>query len=393
MGLLAANAAPAAPGKTGPSLTVEHAVFLMRHGVRPPTSDPGKQEGFAALPWPAWPVPYGWLTEHGAKAIRLIGAADRARLQEERLLPGTGCPAQGTIALASDSDQRTIATGDAWAQAVAPGCTIANEHPPEKVHDPLFAEMGDEAGLDSASAYQAMLAELGPEGIAGLDRRERGALDALDRILCGERKTGCGLPDKASMLVEPMPGKAPKVSGAVSRGANLAQILLLEYAEGKPMREVGWGRASAADIALVGSLHSAGFALNARTSYIALHSFRPLRARMAASLGDGGPQVTMFVGHDGTVATLGGLLGLHWHVPGFAADDPAPGGALVFETVRDGSGNRFVRAFYRSHTLQQIRDLSSDKPVWQPLPIGACGAAPVLLCPKARFDQLLARIS
>jgi 4-phytase/acid phosphatase len=390
LGISFATAAPAAPTNPDAGLIVEHAVFVMRHGVRPPTADPAMPEGIATQPWPAWSVPPGNLTEHGADAIRLIGAGDRAELQEEGLLPRTGCPEPGRVVLASDSGQRTIATGDAWASAFTPNCVLANEHPPEKVRDPLFAAMADKADLDSSAAYRAIRAELGPEGIAGLDGRLGEALRTIDHILCGERQTGCGLPDKSSALEEPKPGKAPKVSGALSRGSTAAQILLLEYAEGKPMRDVGWGSASAADIALVGSLHSAGFALDDRTPYIAQRSYHMLRERMAASLVDGGPKVTMLVGHDGTVASLGGLLGLHWHVPGFAADDPAPGGALVFETVRDGGGHRFVRAFYRSQTLQQIRDLSPGKPMWQPLPIGACGATPVLLCPKAMFDRLLA---
>ncbi|MET0310002.1 MAG: histidine-type phosphatase [Sphingomonas sp.] len=393
MGLLGAGAAPAASGTTEPGLTVEHVVFLMRHGVRPPTSDPGRQEGFADLPWPSWSVPYGWLTNHGAAAIRLLGASDRAWLQDEGLLPRTGCPEPGTVTLASDSEQRTVATGDAWALALEPRCEIANQHPPETVRDPLFTASADKSDLDTHAANMSLLAQLGPDGIAGIDRQEQDALRTIDHILCGARQAGCGLPDKSSRLEEPEPGKQAKVSGALSRGSNLAQILLLEYADGKPMNEVGWGRASAADIARVGSLHSTGFALSARVPYVAQRSFLALRERMRVSLDDGGPKVAMFVGHDGTVSSLGGLLGLHWSVPGFAADDPAPGGALVFETVRDGSGNRFVRAFYRSHTLEQIRNLSPDAPFWQPLPIAGCGSAPLLLCPKATFDQLLARKS
>lgn len=390
LGLLASTAAPAAPGDADPALTVEHVVFVMRHGVRPPTSDPARQEGFAALPWPSWSVPYGWLTEHGVEAIRLVGTSDRARLQDEGLLARSGCPASGTISLASDNEQRTIATGDAWAKALAPDCAIPNQHSAEGVRDPLFKAAADKTALDSAAAYESLLTELGPDGIAGVDRRERQALDALDRILCGSRQTNCGLPDKSSVLEEPKPGKEAKLSGALSRGSNLAQILLLEFADGQPMDQVGWGRASAADIALVGSLHSTGFALSARVPYTARHSFLALREQVRASLAGAGPRVTMLVGHDGTVASLGGLLDLHWSIPGFAADDPAPGGALVFEAVRDASGRRFVRAFYRSQTLQQIRRLSPVKPVWQALRIGSCGDPQTLLCPKAAFDLLLA---
>ena len=39
------------------------------------------------------------------------------------------------------------------------------------------------------------------------------------------------------------------------------------------MKDVGWGRASAADIALVGPLHSAGFAVVSGAPYVARHGF------------------------------------------------------------------------------------------------------------------------
>ena len=98
----------------------------------------------------------------------------------------------------------------------------------------------------------------------------------------------------------------------------------------------------------------------------------------------------MFVGHDTTVASLAGLLDLHWQVPGFAVDDPAPGGALVLERVRDGAGRLFVRAAYRSQSLDQIRTLAKTSPARLVLPIGGCPARADRLCPVERFEALLA---
>ncbi|WP_454886471.1 histidine-type phosphatase [Sphingomonas oryzagri] len=368
-----------------PKLTVEHVVVLMRHGVRPPTKNPPMPAGIATDPWPNWDVPPGWLTSHGTEAIRLLGVADRASLVREGVLPRAGCPDARSVALISDSDQRTIATGDAWVEGLAPGCAITNRHKPQDVADPLFSPLGTHGDYDPAIADHAVRAALGRGGVAAVEKSEQAALHAIDRIYCGSKTSGCGVGATPSDLAPPTPGKKPKLTGALDTGSTAGQILLLEYADGKPMTDVGWGRVSAADIARVGSLHATEFRILARPRYMAERNVGGLAKLMADALGDGAPKVTMFVGHDTTVASLAGLLGLHWTVPGFATDDPAPGGALILEAVRDSAGRHFVRAVYRSQTLDQIRSLSKDRPVRRALTIEAC-AGP---CSRGKLISLL----
>ncbi len=82
----------------------------------------------------------------------------------------------------------------------------------------------------------------------------------------------------------------------------------------------------------------------------------------------------MVVGHDdGNVASLGGLLDLHWQVAGFARDDPTPGGALGLELMRDAAGGSLVRAYYRSQSLDGIRTLSTAAPYRVTISIPGCG--------------------
>ena len=73
---------------------------------------------------------------------------------------------------------------------------------------------------------------------------------------------------------------------------------------------------------------------------------------------------------------------MHWSVPGFAADDPAPGGALVFEVLRNRNDAKMIRSFYRAQTLDQIRTLSAEDPTWVRLTPPGCGDNP--LCPWTR---------
>lgn len=376
-------------------LHVDRVVMLMRHGVRPPTKSPPMPAGTAAEAWPAWPVKPGYLTPHGADALRLLAAADRAAFIADGVLPRTGC---GTMRIIADSDQRTIATAQTWGTAIAPGCALDLAHRPQDVADPIFSPIDEGAvPFDAAAARAAVLDDIGPAGIAGEERRLRPVLARLDAILCGAARTACGLPREPSTLAPMKSGARPKLAGALDRASTVAQILLLEYADGKPMREVGWGRATAIDVARASELHAVEFRLLARPQYVAARGLSGIGDLMRQAIGDprkDAPAITMLSGHDTNVANLGGLLDLHWRVPGLAADDPSPGGAIVLERLADQQGKLYVRAVYRSQTLDQIRNLTAlggvAKPYRSVMPIVGCSARGIRgLCTLAAFETLM----
>lgn len=390
------GAVPAGGQEPAPpqGLKLDRVVVLMRHGVRPPTKSPPMPAGIARRTWPQWPVAPGYLTPRGAKAVRLIAAYDRARWIAAGLLPGTGCV---RVRIVADSDQRTIATGVEYAAALAPGCKAAMEHKPQDVADSLFSPIDEQAvAFDARLARQAVLAEIGSNGIAGEEARLRPLLGRLDAILCAGGRSSCGVSHEPSGLTPETPGKRPKLTGALDRASTAAQILLLEYADGKPMAQVGWGSATAADIARLSELHAVEFRLLARPRYIAKANLALLAPLITAALENSDDTaVTMISGHDTNVASLGGLLDLHWQVPGLASDDPSPGGALVFERLSDAAGRRYVRALYRSQTIAQIRALTplmKAMPYVEVLPITGCSARSVPgLCTVADFRTAMTR--
>lgn len=398
LALVAAGASAAAPDRGAPQRgTIERIVLLMRHGVRPPTKAQPMAVGIAVDVWPAWPVRPGYLTPHGAQAVTLLGGFDRAILAKG-LFGGRGCPAAGSVSVYSDSDQRTIATGDVWLAGFAPGCGIANDHHAQDDPDALFSPIDTAAvPFDPARANAAVAANLGAGGLDALEAKQRGVLAMLDRVLCGPKPVaGCGVSGKPSALVPATAGQKPKFTGALDLGSTAGQILLLEYAEGKPMAEVGWGRASKADIVAASALHAIEYHLVARPRYVAARNIKPVFGRMYAALTDhNAAKLTLLVGHDTNVAALAGFLDLHWRVPGFAADDPSPGGALGFELVRDRLGEHFVRAFYRSQSLDQIRyltPLSAQAPASTIyLRIPGCGDAVGRGCSLDAFTALTGR--
>ncbi|MDO7840845.1 histidine-type phosphatase [Sphingomonas immobilis] len=382
----AADAQPPAP----PKLTVERVVLLMRHGVRPPTKAPAMPARVTPERWPEWPVAPGYLTPHGADAVTALGVADRAGLTRSGLLAVGGCPKPGTIAIIADSDQRTIATADAWLKGVAPGCAASREQKPQGEDDPLFGPLGNGATIDADAANAAVKAAIGPGGLAAADRKYAPLLKRLDTILCGKPRAGCGVSGEPTTLVPATPTSRPKIDGALDTASTAAQILLLEYADGKPLSEIGWGRASAADVTALSEFHALEFRLLARPLPVARANMALLNRKIDAALNAAdGALVTMISAHDTQIANFGGLIGGHWHVPGFAEDDPAPGGAIVIERVRDAKGAAFVRVKYRAQPLGRLRAGGAGT-FEQPMTIAGCGTPkPVTLCPAERFAALL----
>ena len=374
----------------GPAaLKLERVVLLMRHGVRPPTKSPPMPAGVAAQAWPGWSVRPGYLTPHGADALRVLGTADRAGWIAAGLWPRTGCPSMRLIA---DSDERTISTARVYGEALTPGCAQQLEHKPQDVADAVFSPIDEGAvDYDPTAARAAVLADLGPGGLAAEQARVKPLLTRLDAILCGTARASCGLGGEPTGLEPARPGRRPKLSGRIDTGSTVAQILLLEYADAKPAADIGWGRASAADIATASELHAAEFRILARPRYVAARNAALFGEIMRAALVDeDAPSVTMLSGHDTNVASLGGLLDLHWQVPGLARDDPSPGGALLFERLIDAKGDRFVRAVYRSQSLDQIRTLARTAPYRIVMPLPGCSANGVAgLCTLAQFDTLM----
>lgn len=340
-------------------LTVDRVVLIMRHGVRPPTKVPAMPAGTATEEWPQWPVNPGWLTPHGAEAVAGLGSSDARMFRKAGLLPSKGCPANGSVRVIADSDQRTIATANAWLGTLAPGCGLTAEHRRQDEPDPIFSaiETGAE-GWDPSKADTAVLAAAGPGGLAARDAQERALALRLDAILCGSAKPAarpiCGISARPTGLKPATATSRPKLSGLIDKASTAAQVLLLEYAEGKPMNEVGWGRATVADITALSRFHALEFALLARPKPIAAANFSTLAPIVEQGLA-GPTRITMISAHDTNVANLGGLLDVHWRITGFATDDPAPGGAIVIERVHDRTGANFVRISYRAQPLERIR--------------------------------------
>ncbi|KRG70436.1 hypothetical protein ABB29_06705 [Pseudoxanthomonas dokdonensis] len=381
-----------AAGNTSP-LRLERSVMLMRHGVRPPTKAKVAPANMHDKPWPTWSVDYGELTPHGYAAVRLLGQWDRGYWAQRGLLPATGCPATGDVEIAASSKSRTQDTARALVEGMLPGCSIELRFPASADDDVDFHPFGAAAGamaIDADEAMRAVAALEPPGGLQAEVKANARRFALLNTALgCSETRkaSGCDLARMPTGLVR-NEGDRPDVGDPFGLASTISQTFLLEYLEGMPMEDVAWGRLSREQIAELLEFHSLKFYYEGRAPYVAARAASPLASRMLDALLQG-PRLTVLVGHDTNIADLGGFLDLHWQVTGYPRDDPPPAGALGFEVLADQSGRRYVRAFYRAQTMDQVRELQplsqTNAPALEFLPIPGC-ATP---CPLSDFEAMV----
>jgi 4-phytase/acid phosphatase len=391
---LAAPVLSAKVRQPAPALRLDRVVMVMRHGIRPPTNANPAPRGYTSDTWPTWPVDYGLLTPRGAQGARLLGEADRAFYQARGLF-GPGCPAPGSIVLKASGKQRSQKTAEAWIAGFAPGCApLAVEHPGPKDADPIFHGLDDQpASFDGQRAYTEALARAPKGGIAIESRVFRPQLNLIAKAL-GCAAPACPVLNEPTKLVA-MPHDRPELVGPLDEGSSISQTFLLEYLEGMPMKDVAWGRATRAEIERMLELHPLKFKYSNRPDYVARTAAAPLANEIVAALTrPEGARLTLLAGHDTNIADVGGFFKVHWAVPSYPADDIPPGSALGFELLKSAQGRRYVRAFYRAQTMDQLRELrplnAREVLPRQYIPIPECGnSAKEDACPLETFVSLV----
>jgi 4-phytase/acid phosphatase len=391
---------------------VKLVVVLSRHGVRTPLLSTATLGTGSAQPWPKWDVPPGFLTAHGRQQMTLMGAYYRARYVQEGLLEGSTEHDLPHIYFWADSEERTVATGESLALGLLPGAVPEIHSRPLGQTDPLFEPVSVLPGrADEALAVAAVKGRMG--GDPSVVTAAYPALFAeLQRVLFGG--DGRVPPGKVSILTVPVTfapgshGELVDMGAPLHRAESVIDSLLLEYVNGMPMADVGWGRVDRETLTRLLQLHLLYFDLTQRTFYpaqaqasnLASHIMETMRQTIggeprAGAIGTPADRMVFVIGHDTNIANLGGLLGLSWMLPGTPANPLLPGGALVFELRRHRSdGAWFVRSYYVSQSLEQMRSADpltlEHPPQVAPIFIPACsGPAPGY---EAPYDQFAARL-
>lgn len=353
---------------------LERAVLLQRHGVRAPTAAPAALARYSAQPWPRWPVGPGELTDGGRRALAAMASYVRERYVELGLLPHAGCPGPEQLYVWADStDERTRDSGEIMAARLAPGCSITAQHAAAR-RDPLFHPV--EAGicpLDATGAKAQIMARVAGN-LNALGPEYQHALRALQAALWPGTRDCAGAGKRCPMMhgsnrLTVVRGKL-RFTGPLKVGATLSEDLLLEYADGLPREEVGWGRAASPQhLRQILPLHVRYADLMRRTPDIAASGGTPLahlmllllEARPTAGAFAAAPPVppaarlVILAGHDTNLSDVGSVLGLDWMLPG-EPDSTAPDTTLALELWRNAhDGRRYVSAVVFYQTLAELR--------------------------------------
>ena len=386
-------------GRAGPEASGDQlrlVIILSRHGVRSPLATNEAMARYAPQPWPKWDVAPGIQTAHGNKLIALMGDYDRARFAKDRLLSGDAAADGPLVFVRTDNDQRTIETGRILWKAFVPVGEPDVHAVPEGTVDPLFRPLDAQVGHpDPALAMAAVLGRMGADP-RSVERAYAAQLDELRGVLRG---TGAG-PSAPSELDAPTTVTSGKnyfpvsLNGPLTAALTCTDYFLLEYTEGMPSSDVGWGRVDGKVMTEMLKLHELYFDLTQRTFYLAQIGASNLASHIVdtmeqcalgqsipGALGPSGERIVVLVGHDTNIASMGGLLGMNWCVPGTQLNPTLPGGALVFELwSRGGQGSAFfVRTSYVAQTLEQMREATplslETPPARAPIFIPGCGGS------------------
>lgn len=388
-------ATPLLHAQQAASEQVRAVVILARHGVRTPIENETRSGVFNAEPWPVWPTEPGLLTPHGTNALMRMGEFYRQRYST--LLEGCS-----SVQVESTNVPRTIASAKAVISVVAPSCNV--QITPDLAADP--------PGIDKAKLADAINGRMAAQPQWFTNTFARPLAEMHDVLTTC---TACkSVPDFRIMML-PTAAQTPSMmqpgasssshtvvprdvvkENAVALGADFAENFLLQYTEGLPMNQVGWGRVSRAKLDELMEMNTRYHDFILRTPYYAQEAAGPLARKIStylqeASHNSAHAHLLYLSAHDANITWLGGLLRIDWIVSDETINATPPGSALVFELVHNTSTNTDkVRTFFVAQTLDQIRNLTpltgAEKPSIAPIFIPGCsGSGPEYACSLEGF--------
>jgi 4-phytase/acid phosphatase len=327
-------------------------------------------------------------------------------------LPAGGCPAAGSTFVYADGLERTKATAQALMDGFAANCGLGYRTRPDAGIDPLFHPLA--AGvckLDPMLAQTRVLERAGGD-LNRVTRDMKTPFDTLQAVLeCCKpalctafgRGESCKLGDLPTALSPQSDGSGISLIGALPIASTTSELLLLEYADGMPLADVGWGRVTPAQLRETLRLHTQEYDLMQRTPYLARKMGSALLSKVAAAvtsarqLGFGAvdPAVrdakfVAYVGHDTTIWNLAGMMDVSWLQPGYQRNQTPPAGALMFEVRETQDKKLRVYTSYVAQSMEQMRNATpltqEAPPALTPLRLPGCGtSAPGFPCTIEEF--------
>ncbi len=400
---------------------LKQVIIFGRHGVRSPVLPNNALFLFSATQYPVFTDAMGntlspaVLTPNGGTIETLLGGYFHLWLIQQGLLTGNdSADANFVYFRATDTPLITDTAKFFWAGLLPAGGTPNINVVPGS--DPLFDPVGAGVALmDYQMALAAVNGRVGgnPGALASAYAPEL----ALTRsVLFNYPVNTTPVPlapkGKTDATAEPITlatgdSTLPVSIGGLTDVIAAIDPFVMEYANGMPDAEVGWGQLDAGGVNQTFRLYDLLLDLEFRTPYlakvqssnVASHIARSLVQAatgnaVAGSLGSPSTKIIALIASNTNITGLAGLLHLDWLLPSYEADVAAPSGALVFELRQSQStGEYIVRASYISQTMDQLRFLTlltlDAPPPSAPVFIPGCSVANATFdCPLGRFVRI-----
>jgi 4-phytase/acid phosphatase len=408
---LAALGAPFVAAQRPDSSILRQVVILGRHAARTPVAAPADTNRFSALPYPAFSVSgQAVITANGRTNETILGNYFRQWLTRENLLTGNDHSDAASVYVRANNAPLIVDTAQAFVTGLLPGAppAVSTAPVPDPLFDPIDAGI---AKLDANRAIASVNGRLGgdPQSLATAYAGEY----ALVRSVLFNYPAGTtpapaapeGKTDITTLPITMTPGNstAPVNPGGLGPFYMAIDPFMMEYADGMPASEVGWGQLDAAGISRIFRVYDALLDLEYRTPYLASvqssnlgsHIVRTLvqsatGSTMSGALGTPSDKIVAIIAANTNLAGLAGLFRLDWLVASL-------GGAIVFELRQSQrTGEFIVRASYITQTMDQLRNrtpLTLDAgPANVPVFIPGCSIGNATFdCPLSTFVRITGR--
>jgi len=375
---------------------LKQVILFGRHGVRTPNLPNSILNNFSTQPFPVFSDVPGnptdnqpaILTMNGAANETILGSYYRLWLTQEGLLTGDDSADAAGVYVRAAASPLIIGTAQAFVAGLLPAAQVNVDSYPATANDPLFSPVAaGVAQLDENMAVAAVNGRLGvnPQALATTYASE---LSLTRSLLFGYSVNQTPAPpvpagkiDVTQIPVGAVPGNPtlPVDLGGLTQTAYAIDPFVMEYEDGLPDSQVGWGQLTAGGISQLSRLRNILLDLEFRTPYLARvqssnmasHIVRSLvqaasGMALPGTLGNPASKIIVVIGSDTNITGLAGLFHLDWLVPGDQADVCEPDGVLMFELRQSqSSGEYIVRTTYLAQTMDQLRNrtaLTLDAP-------------------------------
>jgi 4-phytase / acid phosphatase len=398
---------------------LKQVIIFGRHGVRTPALPNSTLDNFSVLPSPVFPVSgVANLTPNGGTNETILGGYFRLWLTREGLLTGNDSADAALAYFRANGTPLILGTARAFAVGFLPAVSVNINFTQEG--DPLFNPVNaGVARLDEQMAVAAVMGRLGgdPVSLASAYAPElaltRSVLFNYPVSQIPVPATPAGKIDVTNLPFGAAAGNPAVPVDLKGLAAVIGAIdpFVMEYADGLPASEVGWGQLTAGGISQIFRLYNLVLDLEYRTPYlarvqssnVASHLLRSMVQAatgnaVTGTLGNPATKMIVLIASNTNLTGLAGLFHLDWIQPGYQADVCAPGGALVFELRQSQStGEYIVRASYVAQTMDQLRNLTTltldTPPAIAPVFIPGCSVDNATFdCPLAELVEVAKQV-